>query len=108
MSVLLEIIPMNHIMGTDTKGLDYEAFTITNKWDCEAVFEAEYRKINRTDLAKRLADFLEGPLVTRRIRASLTRDIGFDPIDLYLEFGGYSGEAYTYRLSHYRPGRHSR
>lgn len=102
MQVLLEVIPQH-----DPDMRDYEAFTITTMGRATDVFCAEYRKLSG-EFAAKLEDFLDGPLVRRRLRAAITRDISFTVLDFNLCLSGNDREVYTYRLSPYKAGKHSR
>lgn len=102
MQVLLEVIPQH-----DPELRDYEAFTINTMGKATDVFCAEYRKLSG-EFAEKLEEFLDGPLVRRRLRAAFSRDISFTDIDFNLCLLGNDREVYTYRLSPYKAGKHSR
>lgn len=114
MAVLLEVFPAGAVGKgiEEMKNLDYEAFTINNMWNASEVFDAECRKVFDPDAVERLESFLDGPLVRRRLRPYFGRDIHFDPIDFTLHLRGVdkygNPESWLYRLSIYKPGRHSR
>lgn len=101
MQVLLEVIPESarHLKE------DYEAFTIRSITEAHDVFEAEFRKLSRPEDVEKLSAFLNGPLVWKDIRSATTRDISFRVRDVFIPCGN---NGFTYRISPYIAGKHSR